>query len=337
MNNIIKCSECGSIKIYHSKDRGELICKDCGLVIEDSTIDFSKEWVEHDIDDSSKRRAGPVASELDVDKGLMTSFDLKGLPGKDFYKWQRLKRWQYRMTAGIERNLELAFQELKRIACLVKAPKGVEEEAARIYRQAAHTGLVKGRRIEIVIAGTLYAALRVNNAPRTLQELELASGADKKEIARAYRSVVRACGLKIPATDPGDFISRICTDLALPPKVESRALELSTKTAEKELLSGRNPLSVAAACVYLAALEFPGEKKTQRAVADAAGVTEVTIRNRYTEIIKEVIGADRATYKKYRRKVLQPRAQPKTINNNKDNNKNQTKRLWKNSSRSIFQ
>ena len=307
MRNLIKCTECGSTNIYHSKDRGELICKDCGLVVEENLTDFGKEWTEFDDGDSNKRRTGPIASELEVDRGLMTSFDLKNISKKDFWKWHRLKRWQYRMTVGIERNLDLAFNELKNLSSSIKATKSVEEEAARIYRMMVHKGLVRGRKIEKMVIGALYASLRINNNPRSLQELEMVSGISKKEIARAYRTIVKVCELKISTIDPRDFIGRICTDLNLSPKVESRALELSAKMAEKELLSGRSPLSIAAACVYIATIESPDEKKTQRAVADAAGVTEVTIRNRYIEIIEY---AAEAPYKKYR---LKP---PKIINNN---------------------
>ena len=39
--------------------------------------------------------------------------------------------------------------------------------------------------------------------------------------------------------------------------------------------------------LYVAAL-INGEKRTQREVADVAGVTEVTIRNRYKELLEEL-------------------------------------------------
>ena len=54
-----------------------------------------------------------------------------------------------------------------------------------------------------------------------------------------------------------------------------------------ELTSGRGPAGIAAAALYVAAL-MNDEKKTQREVADIAGITEVTIRNRYKELLKEL-------------------------------------------------
>jgi transcription initiation factor TFIIB len=50
------------------------------------------------------------------------------------------------------------------------------------------------------------------------------------------------------------------------------------------LTSGRGPAGIAAAALYVAAL-INDEKKTQREVADVAGITEVTIRNRYKELL----------------------------------------------------
>ena len=51
-----------------------------------------------------------------------------------------------------------------------------------------------------------------------------------------------------------------------------------------ELTSGRGPAGIAADALYVSAL-MNDEKKTQREVADVAGITEVTIRNRYKELI----------------------------------------------------
>ena len=46
-------------------------------------------------------------------------------------------------------------------------------------------------------------------------------------------------------------------------------------------------MGLAAAVVYLSCLKTD-EKKIQRYIADAAGVTEVTLRNRYKNIISQL-------------------------------------------------
>ena len=59
------------------------------------------------------------------------------------------------------------------------------------------------------------------------------------------------------------------------------------KAMEKGLTSGRGPTGVAAAALYIASVLL-GERKTQRDVADIAGVTEVTIRNRYKALTEQL-------------------------------------------------
>jgi len=292
MEYLKKCPECGSINLFHNKEKGETICKDCGLVIEDKMIDFGQEWREGEDSDGEKfRRAGAPMTYTQFDQGLGTEIgsgsDLHALSGKDRNKFFRLRKWQYRISTAIERNLKLALAELKRVASNLKLPKRVEEEAARIYTLAVQRGLVRGRSMESVVAGALYAACRRHEVPRTLDELSEASNIDKKEIGRTYRFVTRELGIKIMPSNPIDYIARFTSSLNLSPKTQSKAVEILEKAQKAELTSGRGPTGIAAAALYVAAL-MNNEKRTQREVADVAGVTEVTIRNRYKELLEKL-------------------------------------------------
>jgi len=290
--NIKKCPECGGINLILNKDKGEVICKDCGLVVEEKMIDFSQEWSDFDSDKASKgRRTGAPMSYTKFDRGLGTDVGQKGdiyqLSGKGRNKFFRLRKWQYRISTAIERNLKLALNELKRVASYLKLPKSVEEEAARIYTMAVQRGLVRGRSMESVVAGALYAACRRHEIPRTLDELSEASGIDKKEIGRTYRFVTRELGIRILPSNPIDYIPRFASALKLSPETQSKSVEILEMARDIELTSGRGPTGIAAAALYVASL-IHGEKRTQREVADVAGVTEVTIRNRYKELIKKL-------------------------------------------------
>ncbi|MBI2670822.1 transcription initiation factor IIB [Candidatus Woesearchaeota archaeon] len=289
---IKKCPECGSINLLLNKEKGEVICKDCGLVVEEKMIDFSHEWREFDHEQSAKRRrAGAPMSYTRYDRGLGTSVgqkaDVYQLDTKERSKFFRLRKWQYRISTAIERNLKLALAELKRVSSYLKLPKSVEEESARIYTMAVQRGLVRGRSMESVVAGALYAACRRHEVPRTLDELSEASGIDKKEIGRTYRFITRELGIRILPSNPVDYIPRFASALKLSPETQSKAVEILEQAQEAELTSGRGPTGIAAASLYVAALAN-NEKRTQREVADVAGVTEVTIRNRYKELLKEL-------------------------------------------------
>ena len=289
---IKKCSECGGINLIMNKEKGEIICRDCGLVIEAKMIDFSQEWREFDHDESDKkRRTGSPMTYTKFDRGLGTDVGQKGdvyqLQSKERNKYFRLRKWQHRISTAIERNLKLALAELKRVASYLKLPSSVEEESARIYTMAVQRGLVRGRSMESVVAGALYAACRRHEIPRTLDELSEASGIDKKEIGRTYRFITRELGIRILPSNPIDYIPRFASALKLNADTQTKAVEILEKAQKIELTSGRGPTGIAAASLYVAAL-INNEKRTQREVADIAGVTEVTIRNRYKELLREL-------------------------------------------------
>ena len=287
-----KCPECGGINLSLNKDKGEIICKDCGLVIEEKMIDFGQEWREFDSDQAaSRRRTGAPMTYTKYDRGLGTDVgrksDIYRLDGRDRNRFFRLRKWQHRISTAIERNLKLALAELKRVSSYLKLTKAVEEESARIYTLAVQRGLVRGRSMESVVAGALYAACRRHEVPRTLDELSEASGIDKKEIGRTYRFVTRELAIRILPSNSVDYIPRFASALKLNAGTQSKAVEILEKAQKAELTSGRGPTGIAAASLYVAAL-INNEKRTQREVADVAGVTEVTIRNRYKELLREL-------------------------------------------------
>lgn len=288
---VTKCPECGSKNLFYNKEKGEVVCRDCGLVIEEKMVSFEKEWTESEDNEQRIGRTGMPMSYTQFDKGLGTEIgqksDIYGLKGKERYKFMRLKKWHSRISTAIERNLKQALSELRRVSGYLKLPKPVEEEAARIYTLAVQKGLVRGRSMESVVAGALYAACRRHEVPRTLEELSEASGIEKKEIGRTYRFVTRELGINILPSNPVDYIPRFATSLTLSPETQSKSIEILEKAQKKELTSGRGPTGIAAAALYVAAL-LNGEKRTQREVADVAGVTEVTIRNRYKELLDKL-------------------------------------------------
>ena len=127
---IKKCPECGGINLFWNRDRGEVICKDCGLVIEEKMVDFYQEWRDFEDDHgASRRRTGAPMTYTQYDQGLGTEVgqkaDLYRLSGKDKNKFFRLRKWQYRISTAIERNLKLALAELKRVSSYLKLPKSV--------------------------------------------------------------------------------------------------------------------------------------------------------------------------------------------------------------------
>jgi len=293
----IECPECHSYNLVHDYERAELVCHDCGLVVDAEFIDMGPEWRAFDHDQRLKRsRVGAPMTYTIHDKGLSTMIDWrnkdtygKSISSKNRAQLFRLRKWQrrIRVSNATERNLAFALSELDRMASALGLSRHIRETAAVIYRRAVEKNLIRGRSIEGVAASALYAACRQCNVPRTLDEIGEVSRVSRKEIGRTYRFVARELNLKLTPTSPVDYVARFCSGLQLRGEVQSKAAEILTQATEKELTSGRGPTGVAAAAIYIASI-LSGDRRTQREVADVAGVTEVTIRNRYKELAEEL-------------------------------------------------
>jgi transcription initiation factor TFIIB len=171
------------------------------------------------------------------------------------------------------------------MASALGLPENVRETASVIYRRALDEDLLPGRSIEGVATSALYAAARQAGTPRSLDEMAAVSRVDKMELTRTYRYVVRELSLEIQPADPKSYIPRFVSDLDLGDDVERRSRELVDDAREAGVLSGKSPVGIAAAAVYAAAL-LTNQKVTQSDVSEVANVSEVTIRNRYKELLE---------------------------------------------------
>jgi transcription initiation factor TFIIB len=288
------CPECGGA-LEADTERGETVCRECGLVVEEDEIDRGPEWRAFDsAEKDEKSRVGAPTTKMMHDEGLSTNI---GWQDKDAYgnslssrqrqKMQRLRTWneRFRTRDSKERNLKQALGEIDRMASALGLPESVRETASVIYRRALDADLLPGRSIEGVATASLYAAARQASTPRSLDEVSKVSRVGKDEIARTYRYVVRELGLEIEPADPKSYLPRFVSELQLPDEVERRARELLDTAAEAGVHSGKSPVGLAAAAIYAASL-LCNEKVTQNEVSEVANISEVTIRNRYHELLE---------------------------------------------------
>lgn len=287
------CPICKSTEREIDNQKAEVICANCGLVLEENLIDHGPEWraFNHEQRDSRARTGAPLTYAIS-DRGLNTVISPKNvdsngrqIPEANRLQMHRLRKWNKRMriSGSGERNLAFALSELDRLSSRLGVPRSVRENAALIYRQAAKRKIIRGRSIEGVVAASVYTACRQCNIPRTLDEIHDASKVSKKQIGKTYRFLARELKIKLNPTSPKDYISRFATNLGLSGEVQAKAIDIINKTIESGLNSGKGPTGLAASALYLASI-LEGERKTQKAVAEVAGVTEVTIRNRCKEL-----------------------------------------------------
>jgi transcription initiation factor TFIIB len=276
----------------------EIVCMNCGFVVAAKLTDQGPEWRAFDTEQRQKRtRVGAPLTFTIHDKGLSTMIDWhdRDIYGKRLSPGQkaqiyRLRKWQrrIRVSDATERNLAFALSEISKIANALNLPKNILETASVIYRKAVKERLIRGRSIQGVTSAAIYVACRQCGLARTLEEIAQASNINKKEVGRSYRFLVKELNYFIPPLKPSQYITKFSNQLAMQGKVEEIAHKILATAKELKLTSGRGPTGIAAAASYIASV-LTGERKTQREIAEIAQVTEVTIRNRYKELVERLL------------------------------------------------
>ena len=269
---------------------GERFCEKCGYVISETLQDAGPEWRSFSKEGGSDpTRTGAPTTLAMHDRGLATIIspmnkDSSGKPLTSTMKStiERLRTWDSRskVNASTDRNLMQALNELSRLKDKLSLSDAVIEKASYIYRKALEKGLVKGRSISALIAAALYAACRDTETPRTLKDVAEAGNVKKKDISRCYRILHKELELKMPVVDSVQCIARIASKIGITEKTKRYAAKVLKIAQEHEESAGKDPMGLAAAALYMACVKN-SEDMTQRDIAEAANVTEVTIRNRY--------------------------------------------------------
>ena len=286
-------------------ETGELIRKDTGEVISANMLSQEKEWHSFDtVEGANRARTGTPTSLAFHDMGLSTVIgkgvtDASGnvIDTGTRMRMSRLRTWDNRsqVHSSTERSLQKAFSILSRLKDRLGLPNHVTEKAAYTYRKAQESGLVRGDTIDSVLAASIYVALRQSGVPRTLDEISEISNVKLKHAARSYRRIVTELDIKAPIIDLSKYIMKVANKLGFDEKIKRKALELMEKAQKKNILVGKDPVSMATSILYLVNVAEV-HHKTQSEIAKAAGTTEVTVRNRSKEL-RQKLGLDRDLYR----------------------------------------
>ena len=289
----ILCPECGSAKHFKDYKRGEIVCKSCGLVIEERITDLGPDWRGFDTEQRlARQHNGPPSTYLFHDKGLTTmidtsDYDSRGskLSPRSKTRIHRLRKWdrRFKTSSHVERNLSLSLSELDRVANQLDLARNVREGASMIYRNVVENGLTRGRSTECSTASAIYISCRQFGVPRTLEEIAGVTKHKKKEIGKSYRLIARGLGIHLPPVNAIDYVPRFTSQLGLPGTIGARAIGILRQIIEDGMSSGKGPAGIAAAAIYTACIQ-EDENRTQRDISNVTGVTEVTVRNRYKDI-----------------------------------------------------
>ena len=260
---------------------GDLICPMCGLVVGDRVIDVGSEWrtFSNEKDTKDNSRVGAAENSLLGGSDLSTmismgtgnaSFDANGKP---LYK----NRPQ---VSSQDRALMTAIREIGQMADRLNLPRMIPDRAGTLFKQVNDGKSLRGRSNDAICSACLYIACRQEAVPRTFKEICAVSKVSKKEIGRVFKLILKALETSVDLITTGDFMSRFCSNLSLPIKIQRAATHIAKKTMDMDITGGRSPVSVAAAAIFMAS-QASSEKRTQKEIGDVAGVAEATIKQSY--------------------------------------------------------
>ena len=294
MSKVITCSTCNikEDRLVTDVVSGEIVCSNCGTVVIDGIEEIGKEWINPKDHETDKSRIGLPFSLAVHDMNLST---IIGKTNKDSAgqlidsgmqaRMNRLRIWDSRTMYrdSSSRNFTTAFVLLGKLKDKLSLTPSIVEKTAYTYRKVQEDGLIRGRTIGAVLVACLYITCREQGVSRTIDELAEASNIRRKAIAKIYRDIVFHLERKIPQVNCFQCIDKIANKIELNEITTRHARDLMKKVLEQEFSAGKDPMGFAGAVLYVS-LQMEGKTVRQIDIADAAGVTEVTIRNRAKEL-----------------------------------------------------
>ncbi len=215
-----------------------------------------------------------------------TNRDASGhsLTGSMKQTFDRIRMWDNRSKSdNAKARMRSAFALLNTVRTKLSLSDPVIEEAAYLYRKAK-TKKIRGRRIDCMILSSLYLSCRQSSTPRTIPDIASAGNVSIKDLSRHVRLLIEDLDLKIESYDSSFFINRIASKVNTIEKSRRDAFLILSKT-KNGYASGKNPIALAAAALYLSCIHN-GERFSQKQIADAAGISLVTLRMRSESMTK---------------------------------------------------
>jgi transcription initiation factor TFIIB len=292
---ITMCSICGSNQIITDTESGEMICSRCGQVISDKISETRPEWrnfPESSGSSNDRSRTGMSTSLARHDMGLST---IIGRTDKDAAgqkidtatrsTMDRLRTWDYRIQnyRSTDKNLQQAFHQLNTLKDKLGLSDLALEKSAYIYRKAQGRGFSRGRTIRVVLAAAVYIACRQIGISRTLKDIAAISDVRYKSLTKTYRHLILELDFKVPNADPMKCIVKVANKANLSEKTKRKAMTIMNDVTNNGISAGKDPMALAAAVLYISSIKTE-ENINQGCISGAAGVTTVTIRNRFKDL-----------------------------------------------------
>jgi len=282
MSSKIHCYAHPDAHLIEDYTAGDMICSQCGLVVGDRVIDVTSEWRTF----SSGEQTGQDRCRVGGPENLLLgSADLATLIGpstgpSSYFSNNEATFANQRTLNSSERALVTGFGTISSMCDRISIPEIIKQRAHELYQMVQVGKNLKGRNQDAVASACLYIACRQEGVPRTFKEICAVSSVDKKEIGRCFKLIIQSHDTNVEIITTSDFMSRFCTNLMLPRKVEKAATCVAKKAVDLDIAPGKSPLSIAAAAIYISTLALD-VKKTRVEISEIAGVAAGTILQAY--------------------------------------------------------
>ena len=279
-------------KIVLDIESGENICDSCGLVVgNEAAIAASRagELAKQNSDSLSSTVNLPLGQTF-IDRRNVDSRGKKIHTADNLFMIRRLDN-----QASIEssdRSIKRAVAEIRRIAERLGIGSAAQREALSIYYKASKNGLIRGRSVDGICTAAIYVACRKLNIPRLLQDIvEVAAHEDRKQIAPYCKLLIRELGIHLSQLNAAEYVDYVARNARISPRTQREALAILSQAGSSPKLSGKRPISVAAAALYLASRKT-GENTSQLRIAGATNLTPTTVRKTSSDI-EEILAENR--------------------------------------------
>jgi transcription initiation factor TFIIB len=288
--------------IINDPESGEIICGICGLVLSiEKSQEIRPEWRNFNTEQSNNRiRTGMPTSLARHDMGLST---IIGRTDRDYTgnaidtsiksTIDRLRILDYRtqLHSSTDRSLKKAFSELDFLRDKLALPDSVVEKTAYIYRKAQQRGMIRGRTVSAMLAAATYIACREIGVGKTLKDIAEGSNVKPKTLSQCYRTLLTELDIKTPMLDPMRCVAKVASRMQLNEMTSRQAMGIMHNAMKSEASTGKNPMGLAAAVLYISyhnnniknsaqrKSNDSDDKRTQTSFAQASGITDVTLRN----------------------------------------------------------
>ena len=281
------CSFCQSDCLVKNPN-GETVCKDCGLVNEESFNEVPE--FNNDLEGSS--RYGCPSNYFYPKSALGTKIRARG----------------YSKVSNLQKQGQMPYREKSLLETLTKIQKKckqynisqtVIDSAKILYKKVSDCKHTKGKRVgknrimrcinlRSMIAACLFHACKLQGEPRSPKEIADIYDLEIKNVNKGCRKFLELIDIESLNTEFNssrsfDFIDRFAGKLNLEQKYITIAKDISTNIHKLDIASTHEPPSVAAGCILMVAVVYRLDI-TKKQISEVFKISDVTISKTYRRI-----------------------------------------------------